>query len=192
MIYIQYQKAEKLKQLIEQLKPILTIDANSFYNDFFNILTCTTIGLDNWGVILNQFRGVPISSNIGTFGFYKDSSAWLPKPKNFNRGGFYKKRLPGIVELNDVAYRHVLLFTYASQTINNSVGSANQILNYYYQSIDPLKKVWVKENTNIIMSIDYFFNFTLHDYERNIYTIAYGLLPRPAGVGFTITENAIF
>lgn len=192
MLYLQYQKAIKLKSLIEQLTPILSIDEDAFYNDFFNILTCKSDGLDNWGVILGQSRGIVVPDVSQVFGFYKTDDAWSPPPKNFNRGLFYKKVLSPIQNLTDDAYRHLLLLIYGNQTINYSIGSCARLLNYYYQSIDANKKVKVEENVVEIMSIKYLFNFILKPYEHAIFNITTGALPRPAGVSITLLDNQIF
>lgn len=192
MLYLQYQKAINLKALIDQLRPILTINEESFYNDFFNILTCKTDGLDNWGIILGQSRGIPIANNENNFGFYKNSSSWVPKPKNFGKGIFFKKRLNPIQNLTDDAYRQLLLLIYGTQSINYSIGACARLLNYYYNTQDITHKVKVDENIIEPMSIRYLFNFDLKPYEFSIYDILVGALPRPIGVSITFLDHQSF
>ena len=192
MIYVQYEKATRLQALVTQLSPILTIDEDDFYNDFFHLETCDANGLDNWGVILGQSRSIAIEDTTDVTSFYTDTEAWTPKPKNFNRGVFYKKKESPVQNLTDAAYRQLLLFIYSGQTSNNSIGSMTKILNYYYQSLDVSKKVIVVENVVESMSIQYQFNFELQPYEISIFNISVGALPRPAAVSVTIIDNQIF
>jgi hypothetical protein len=190
MLYLQYQKAARLKALIDQLSPILTIAENDFYTNFFNIETCNGDGLDNWGSILGQSRSIAVSDNDNFLGFYKDTDTWLPKPKNFNHGTFYQNRELPEQNLLDEPYRQLLLLIYGNQVTNNSVGGCCRLLNYYYHSISTTKKVKVDENVVEMMSIRYLFNFVLENYERSIFNVLIGALPRPVGVSITYVEEA--
>lgn len=190
MLYLQYQKATRLKALIDQLSPILTIAENDFYTNFFNIETCNGDGLDNWGIILGQSRSIAVPNYDNVVGFYKDTDTWLPKPKNFNRGNFYQKRELPEQNLLDEPYRQLLLLIYGNQVTNNSVGGCCRLLNYYYQGISTTQKVKVDENVVEMMSIRYLFNFALENYERSIFNILIGALPRPVGVSITYVEEA--
>ena len=193
MLYIQYQKATNLQQLITQLSPILSINEVDFYNDFFNILTANAIGLDNWGEILGQSRGIKIdNAKYTAFGFYDGKSAFITPPKNFGQGVFYNKRTPGLLNLADDAYRHLLLLVYGGQTTNNSVGGINRIMNYYYSLIGNTQKVIIRENIDKPMSLQYLFNFKLQDYESAIYNPDDGILPRPAGCSISLLDNQDF
>ena len=67
--YIQYQNAPKFNALLTQLTNYLTIPIDQFYTDYFNLLTATTQGLDNWGIILNETRNITYYNYDSIFGF---------------------------------------------------------------------------------------------------------------------------
>jgi hypothetical protein len=191
-MYIQYDKSANLKALIDGLKPILSIDEEEFYNDCFSIKTGTGTCLDNWGRILNFGRGIKTDpTDRKVFGFYNGTDPFLVPPSNFNNGNWYKQTVPIIQNLTDEAYRQVLQLVYLSQISNGSVGNIGKILNYYYQSIDNLKKVRVKENLTQVMTLKIEFNFKLEPVEVKIFAIS-GVLPIPAGVSYTIQDNLTF
>ena len=50
-IYTQYQNAPKFTKLLFDLEAYLTVDPLEFYETYFNLNTCDTAGLDNWGRI---------------------------------------------------------------------------------------------------------------------------------------------
>jgi hypothetical protein len=191
-MYIQYDKSTNLKALIEGLNPILSINEEEFYKNWFNILTAKSEGLDNWGRILNFGRGIKTDpTDLKVFGFYNGTSSFLTPPSNFNNGNWYKQTVPIIQNLTDDAYRQVLQLVYLSQISNGSVSNINKILNYYYQSKDISKKIKVKENLTEIMTLKIEFNFKLEPVEINIFSIN-GVLPIPTGVSYTIQDNLTF
>lgn len=195
--YVQFANATKLNQLLDNLYPLLTIDPATFLLTYFDIRTCGTNGLDNWGRILNFPRVIQVNdATDGVFGFGKPNYYPLPTPtaypQNFNNGRFYNPDYEGDTTnpyiLNDFQYRIVLLFRYRTITSNMSMYSINHILNQLVISLDSDYKVLAVQTGT--MEITYKFNFPLQAWQRAIFKNR-NLLPVPAGVNAIIAENQI-
>ncbi len=186
--YLQFQQATNLNNLLDELAPYLTIDEEAFYQDYFDITTCNGFGLDNWGRLLDFSRFVIVANLDNCFGFDTGIPAGndTDYPQNFGQGNFWGGQTDTIV-LSDELYRTVLRFRYAVLTTNASLGAANNILNTYFQSIDPSKKVIVSQTGT--MQITFTFNFYLDD---SPVLLVRELLPVPLGVEYTIIQGAIF
>lgn len=184
-IYIQYDKAEKLNNLISGLKPNLIIDEPLFRRNFFDIYNCGTTGLNQWGLLLNRPRTIVVPNYTGTFGF-GDTLGLPPEPdypRNYNHGNFYSGRAD-LVSLPDDQYRTLLLFTYAYLTSNFSLLSANKIMNTYCATFIP--PLTVQVSTTGVKRMNFAFSGTLLRWQATIFNLS-GVLPVPLGVSFTLS-----
>ncbi len=184
-IYIQYDKAEKLNNLISGLEPNLIIDEPLFRQNFFNIYTCGTTGLNQWGLLLNRPRTIVVPDYDGTFGFGDTLGLPTPPtyPQNYNNGNFYSGSA-NLVALPDDQYRTLLLFTYAYLTSNFSLLSANKIMNTYCSTFIPPLSVQV--STTGVKQMNFHFSGPLLAWQATIFNLP-GVLPVPLGVSFTLS-----
>ena len=191
-IYVQFATADNLNTLFENLYPLLTIDPLEFHRDYFDIDTCKTDGLDNWGRILDFSRQIIVPDYSKVFGFGTVDNPPVPiktgYPQNFGHGSFYGGQTKPVILDND-QYRAVLKFRYASLTTNMTLFSINKIMNSYFNSRNPAHKVRVTESGR--MQLLYEFNFKLADYERAMFNNR-NILPSPGAVQCFILENQIF
>mgnify|MGYP001609857892 CR=1 FL=1 len=186
-IYIQYDKAENLNNLISELKPNLIIDAELFRENFFNIYTCGTTGLNQWGLLLNRSRTIFVRDYSKTFGF-GDSMGLPPEPdypRNYSHGNFYSGA-GDLVALTDEQYRTLLLFTYAYLTSNFSLLSVNRIMNIYCATFD--SPVTVQVSTVGVKQINFAFSGILQPWQAAIFALK-NVLPVPLGVSFTLSYD---
>ena len=190
--YVQFATATNLNKLFDELRPLLTIDPLEFWRDYFDIDTCLTDGLDNWGRILDFDRIIQISTaDNGVFGFGEGNYPIPPDgyPQNFNNGNFFD---PNEAEafvsyrLTDYEYRIVLKFRYASLTSNLSMKAINKIMNDLIRGINEQYKCAVIQSD--VMQLTYKFNFTLQPWQKSIFTNR-NALPVPAGVTAILLEN---
>ena len=183
-IYIQYQNASNFANLLRGITDYLTIPITEFYSDFFDLRTCTTQGIDNWGRILNQSRVIQYFDFTDIFGF--DLGLPPPEPheypQNYNHGNFFSFG-GSSTSLDDTAYRALLQFTYFNQTIDCSVGACVSVVNYYVRQSNPNNKCVLTESN---MSFNYAFNYQLQGWEIVLFTYT-KILPTPAGIPYTVT-----
>lgn len=190
--YIQFSTAPKINQLMDNLLPLLTIDVLEFQNTYFDINTCNSSGLDNWGRILDLSRVIQISiATDGVFGFDEDNYP-IPEtgyPQNFDNGFFYNpdyadETIP--YSMNDYEYRAALKFRYLALTTNLSVQSINRIMNFLLQEFNSDYKCIVTQTA--IMQLTYKFNFSLTLWQLSLFRNR-NILPVPAGVTTILLEN---
>jgi hypothetical protein len=185
MLYVQYQKAQKLQTLIDGLEPNLIVDLDAFRRNFFDIYTCGTTGLNNWGLLLNRSRTVIVPNYSGTFGF-GDTLGLPPEPnypRNYNHGNYYSGSTD-LVTLPDNQYRTLLLFTYAYLTSNFSLMSVNKIMNVYCATFDP--QITVQVTTSGVKQMNFAFSAPLQKWQYTIFNLQ-NVLPVPLGVSFTLS-----
>jgi len=187
-LYSQYVNAPKFQKLIDELSAVLTIPISQFYNDFFNLYTCTTQGLDNWGIILNTTRDSFTYDYAESFGFDtgEPNPTTTEYPQNFGHGSFFSTSNRIVkIKLNDTQYRIVLLLQYAKYTSDMSMASCTAIVNNYIQFTyeDPTYKCTVKDNH---LAVNYHFNYSLSAQEVALFKIN-KLLPKPAGIEYSVT-----
>lgn len=60
MIYAQYSNATNLINLLNGIEPLININIEDFHRVYFDIDTCNTEGLDNWGRIIGQNRNLTV------------------------------------------------------------------------------------------------------------------------------------
>jgi hypothetical protein len=184
-LYVQYQKAVRLQQLVTDLEPNLVVDAQAFYDNFFNILTCGSDGLDNWGLLLDRSRTIPVPALDNVFGF--GDVLGLPVaptyPQNYDHGSFYSGSSI-YTALTDPQYRTLLQFTYAYLTSNFSLMSANLIMNAYCATFE--NPVTVQVSTTGPKQMEFLITGTLEPWQSAIFALP-GVLPIPMGVQATLT-----
>lgn len=184
-IYLQYQNSPKLINLVNKSANAMLFQNINFTNDYLDILTASTSGLDNWGIILNQPRGV-ISGNSydNVFGFDDGiiPTDTVTYPQNFYHSNFYNINYSPTISLNNTQYRALLLLIYRSYTTNNSIYDMNNIIQQYATLTSASGVPVVYSNYN--MEITYQFNYTLQNYERFLFQNPRGgtILPQPVGV----------
>lgn len=169
-IYLQYQNSPKLINLSEKISNSLLFKNWNFPDDYLNIKTANTAGLDNWGKILNQPRTV--NSGLAypkVFGF---DDGIKPQntddyPQNFYDSNFYNPNFPQTQELNDTQYRALLLLLYRKYTTNNSIYELNGIIREYavFNESPGIPVVF----SGYDMSITYKFDYVLQPYEYNLF-----------------------
>lgn len=158
-----------------------TIDLDAFYHYVWNVQTAQGFGLDIWGRIVNIPRQITITPLPDYLGFDEATPGSYP----FNQAPFYT----GVAStstylLGDDAYR-VLIMTKALANISSfTAPGMNTLLQYLFAGRG---SCYVLENWP--MQIQYVFNFSLQPWEASVIQNP-ALMPRPAGVGVTITVNA--
>ena len=160
-LYIQFSQAGKLNYLITNLAPFLTIDPMEFYTNYFNLATCNTDGLNNWGKILNVPRAIP-NLNPAFFGWGTEYPAPTPLPpapiypQNWNNGTWttteqINNNSAGFTDMSDTVYREVLFLTYQSYNINYSIVALNRIVNKFVKAWNESYSVTVQnDKVNVI------------------------------------------
>lgn len=176
----QYANSPKILAIIEDFNAWVdpAIDVRNFYNFVWNVQTAVGFGLDIWGRIVNIPRQITIVDLPNYFGFEEATPGSYP----FNENPFYGSAATSSVYLlTDDAYR-VLIMTKALANISSfTAPSINKLLQYLFAGRG---SCYVLENSP--MQIQYVFNFALQPWEAAV-LLQPVLMPRPAGVGVTIT-----
>lgn len=189
-IYIEFEQATSLNNLLAGLAPYLTIDEETFYTDFFNIQTCIGDGLDNWGKLLNLPRVIYMADLTSCFGF---GTGELPDPvatgypQNFNNGNFWGGQTAGFT-LTDDQYRFLLRLKYFSLTTNASLAALNKAINISVQLINPLHKAKFSETGLMALTLEV--NFYFNNFQYAVFSDRQ-FMPIPVGVSYTIIQGAI-
>lgn len=187
-IYLQYQNSPKLISLVNKTANALLFKDINFTNDYLNIRTASSEGLDNWGIILNQPRIVYSGEAYdNVFGF---NNGFIPLnttdyPQNFYYSNFFNIVYSPTIAINDDQYRALLLLIYRKYTTNNSIYDLNNIIQEYSEMMGASGVPYVKSNYD--MSITYKFNYYLLPYEAYMFN-RYNILPKPAGVKLIIEQ----
>lgn len=182
-IYLQYQNSTKMIEYLQALANNIRVSAVEFYQNFFNINTCGSDGLNNWGLILNQSRTVYIPAPedllLHKFGFSQgsDPSPQGSYPQNFYNSNFFSQLGATPYELSDNQYRQLLLFIYLNSVTNATLQTINANINYYYNP-DGTNGQQIAVTNTAPMQITYNFNFTPQAYEIILFNNQ-GVLPTP-------------
>jgi len=185
-LYIQYQNSIKFVNLLTQLEAYLSIPVRDFYNHFYNLQTCDTQGLNNWGKILNQTRNTLVPDYSQVVGFENG----IPPdpidtgyPQNFNNGNFYGGQTRTVI-LDDAKYRLLLQLIYQKYSVDCSVAACTNVINYYIQQRynNPAYYCEIIEGN---MEFVYLFSFTPQDWEIALFKYSQ-VLPKPAGIAYII------
>lgn len=186
-VYTQFINCPNINGILNGVQPLITIDVDQFYSDFFDIDTCNKQGLDQWAALLNITRTINVPNFANVFGF---DTGQTPVdnvyPCNFGMGNFYDgQTIPST--LGDDDLRSLLRLRYNYITTSATVKNANEIMNVYVQTINPTYKCIVAEISP--MEIQFQFNFTISN-EQYIIFRTEGVMPVPAGVAYTLLGNA--
>src|SRR6185312_9945707 len=160
-------------------------DFDAFMANVWNVNTAKGFGLDCWGRIVNIPRTINIPASNDYFGFDEAS----PNAEPFNQAPFYSGPQAGtLYTLTDDAYR-VLILTKALANISSfTAESMNALLNFMFNGQGTTRGSCYVLESATPMQISYVFNFSLQSWEAAVLEQA-PLMPRPAGVGVTITVN---
>lgn len=183
----QYATSPILTNLIQAANAAIDpqADFDAFMANVWDVYTAVGFGLDIWGRIVNIPRTITIPDATDYFGF--DEA--LPDAEPFNQAPFYSGPRGGtLYTLTDDAYR-VLILTKALANISSFTGqSMNALLNFMFNGQGTTRGSCYVLETSTPMQIQYVFNFALQSWETAVLEQA-SLMPRPAGVGITITVN---
>lgn len=167
----QYANSKKFMNLYNELSYMFsnakTIE--DWYNIVFNIKTATGYGLDWWGKILNQGRQVSYTEN-GTV-------------VNVFLGG--EQTIDGVTYSADYMenlYRTVLFLRAMSYITNCTVASLNNMLQFYFNTVEASQNALVYVIEYGVMEIRYVFRMYLSKVQKAIFA---EVLPNPTGVGIS-------
>ena len=147
-----------------------------FYDGEINPKTAGGVGLDIWGRIVGIGRMLWMQ-NTEFFGFAYQLM------ENFDQAPFWNESLAqGQFRLTDEAYRFLIFYKAAANIGRGDMASINALLNSLFESEHGTGSCYVLETAP--MEIRAVFSFYLTGYEQALLT-QYGLLDRPAGVGFS-------
>lgn len=178
----QYANSSAIVALIDRFNEWIdpSVNIDQFFNYVWNVQTAQGFGLDIWGRIVD----VPRQIAIVAIPFYLGFEEGLPGPNPFDQAPFYNGMTSsGTYLLTDDAYR-VLIMTKALANISSfSAPSVNALLRYLFAGRGSCYVIELSP-----MQIEYVFNFPLQTWEAAV-LLQPSLMPRPAGVGVTITVN---
>ena len=151
-------------------------DLMLWYDSIFNPRSAEGVGLDIWGRIVGIGRMLWMQ-NTEFFGFAYQLM------ENFDHAPFWNESLAqGQFRLTDEAYRFLVFYKAAANIGESTMQAVNSLLNLLFESEHGPGSCYVLETG--VMEIRAVFNFYLSDYEQALLE-QYGLLDRPAGVGFS-------
>lgn len=151
-------------------------DLMLWYDGIFNPRTAQGIGLDIWGRIVGIGRMLWMQ-NTEFFGFA------FQNLENFDHAPFWIESLAqGQFRLTDEAFRFLIFYKAAANIGRGDMASINALLNSLFESEHGPANSYVLEVAP--MEIRAVFRFYLTGYEQALLE-QYGLLDRPAGVGFS-------
>lgn len=157
------------------------VDIDNFFNYCWNVLTAQGFGLDNWGVIVGVTRTITLSAIPNYLGFEEA----LPGSQPWNQAPWYGGATTSqVFTLSDAAFRTLILTKALANISNFTAPSINHLLQFLFAGRG---SCYVLELSP--MQIQYVFNFALQSWEASV-LLQPSLMPRPAGVGVTITVNA--
>ena len=151
-------------------------DLMLYYDGIFNPRTAQGVGLDIWGRIVGIGRMLWMQ-NTEFFGFAYQLM------QNFDQAPFWIESLAqGQFRLTDEAYRFLIFYKAAANIGESTMQAVNALLNSLFETDHGPANSYVLEVG--VMEIRAVFNFYLTGYEQALLE-QYGLLDRPAGVGFS-------
>lgn len=174
----QYNDAARLQSLLRQKQDWYNENQTAFWQDWydnvFNLLTANDFGLQVWSIILD----LPLIVVQAPPGSPEPAWGFEDTHKNFDNGNFFSTGNTGIALTREQA-RLVLRLRYFQMTTNATVPEINKILGYLFGP----GLVYVLDGYD--MTIEYVFTF-VPDSQLSFILQKYDLLPRPAGVGYSI------
>lgn len=181
-ILAQYANSPVITGLVDYINQWIdpAIDIDNFFNYCWNVLTAQGFGLDNWGTIVGVTRQITLAAIPDYLGF-KEA---LPGSEPWNQAPWYGgKTTSQVYELSDSSFRTLILTKALANISNFTAPSINNLLNFLFAGRG---SCYVLELSP--MQIEYVFNFALQPWEAAVLEQP-SLMPRPAGVGVTITVN---
>lgn len=176
-LYLQYQKSEKLKALIDTFYKISPQNGiNEIYNKIYNLNTANSYGLDIWGLILSFGRVVELVG-VDYFGF--KSADYEP----FNQAPFYNGKNTGFYKLADEPYRKILKVICSRNLTGATLPELNKITSMLFgdRGVCKVERIGT-------MKITFTFNFKPEAWEVAILQNA-NVMPIPACCNYTIIIN---
>lgn len=173
-----HNKAVNLQALLQNKQDFFDVNSTDFWTDWvvdvFDLQTANDFGLHVWSIILGLNITIEPStlipnSNFG-FGAFR---------KNFNNGNFTSAS--GDIVLTTEDARTILRLRYYQLTTNGNVIDINLAMADVF---GVLGLAYVVDNLD--MTIEYVFEFALNA-STLLALLTFDVLPRPAGVGLTIT-----
>ena len=151
---------------------------DDFYAKVWNVDTAQGYGLDVWGRIVGVNRVLQVPASGTFFGFAEASAA------GWNQAVFYGGNLlTSNYFLTDYSYRRLILAKALANISDGSIASINQVLISLFSSFG---NCYVVDNGD--MTITYRFATTLDPVNYAIVSQS-GVLPRPAGVSYSIVQG---
>lgn len=145
---------------------------DEIYTKCVNFDTCEGYWLDVWGEKIGLGRYITVYTSEGVFGF--DNSAHDFEP--FDQGTFFEQStFTDKYAMADDVYRRVLLAKAWANVTNCSAENLNKLLQIVFAGRGSCYVIDYND-----MTMDYYFDFDLTDWEINL--LNNDLLPRPAGV----------
>lgn len=150
-------------------------DLMKWYEGEFNPRTAEGVGLDIWGRIVGIGRKLWVE-NVDFFGFHGQNL------QNFDQAPFWIQSLAsGQVDLTDEAFRFLVFYKAAANIGESTMQAVNDFLNDLFKEEHGSGSCYVLEVAP--MELRAVFTFYLTSFEQALLQ-QYGLLDRPAGVGF--------
>lgn len=170
----QYDNSPILQSIIANWGGNFDINAliDDIYNKCVNIDTCEDYWLDVWGIKVGASRFFQVFTTEESFGFDNPADDWQP----FDQGTFYNGASSNQpYAMSNDSYRKLILAKAFSNVTACTIGNLNKILQIIFAGRG---KCYVIDYND--MTIDFFFDFELNDFEINL--LYNDLIPRPAGV----------
>jgi hypothetical protein len=182
-IITQYQTSPVITTMLGNLNDNLdpSADLLSFYNTIWNIATATGYGLDVWGRIIGVSRNLQVAQTFNYFGFAEATGT-----QPFGLGVLYTGGSIGGVStltLTDDVYCSLLLLKARANITDCSGQQINALLTGLYARRG---NCYVVDNND--MTITYVFKFILTASDYTVLAQS-GVLPRPAGVSYSILQG---
>ena len=150
-------------------------DLMLWYDGIFNPRTAEGVGLDIWGRIVGIGRKLWVE-NTEFFGFHGQNL------QSFDQAPFWIQSLAsGQVDLTDEAFRFLIFYKAMANIGESTMQAVNAMLSALFETDHGPGSCFVLEAGP--MELRAVFNFYLTSFEVSLLR-QYGLLDRPAGVGF--------
>ena len=176
-IQSQYAASPRIVSLLVKKAALLDPgkDLMLWYDGIFNPKTAQGVGLDIWGRIVGIGRKLWIE-HVDFFGFPGQNL------QNFDQAPFWIKSLAsGQVDLSDEAFRFLIFYKAMANIGESTMAAVNSMLSALFEADHGPGACYVLETAP--MEIRAVFTFYLSGFELALLR-QYGLLDRPAGVGF--------
>jgi Protein of unknown function (DUF2612) len=184
----EYANSPTIVQLLNNMNDYIdpTNNINAFFSMIWNVDTAVGYGLDVWGRIVGVSRQLKVQA-FDYFGFQGPSGAsGVP----WNQGIFYNGTIINDnFELQDGAYRVLILAKALFNICNGTIQAINQILINLFGANGPLPvpgNAYVTDGEDMTMT--YSFGGALNPVQAAI-VFNSGVLPKPAGVSATVVQR---